>query len=216
MLSRRFIMTFLICVVNVGNGCGSLYAAEPKNRTSSADEGCLEDEAVPQATKGVDLAEALRPGEAMVDSTGKFEAHNWVPFPKFSGRSILTNELFQASSKDDRGAIVLTFLASWCIPCQKLVPLLQKLESKYQSHYTDFYYVFGHDTKQDASGFVKEYKLGERALFGSAEFLEAFHQPELPTIYVRDRYRWMYYRFRRPCPKHIEEIDRFLEQHTAF
>jgi thiol-disulfide isomerase/thioredoxin len=111
---------------------------------------------------------------------------------------------------------VIVFLASWCIPCQQQIREIVRIDQLYRDHYTDFYYVFAHDTEADARGFASLYKLGDRALLASASALEAFHQPELPSFYVADRYKWLVMRRLNTQKTDLLSLVDFLKIHTAF
>ncbi len=140
--------------------------------------------------------------------------HHWLSFPEIHGRDLISGEKFLYQPKPGR-AIVVVFLASWCLPCQQMVPSLKEMEKKFSDRYTDFLYVFAHDTEPDAKGFVQQYKLGQNVVLGSAALLETFHQPELPTVYVGDRFNWMVMRKVNTKIADLEEIAGFLDLHTA-
>lgn len=141
--------------------------------------------------------------------------HSWLAFPPILGRQLPSGQKYQFQPQQGR-ALVLVFLASWCLPCQQMVKPLQEMQKKFSPRYTDFIFAFAHDTEADAKGFIAQYKLENEVILGSAALLETFHQPELPSIYIGDRYNWMVMRKLNTQASDLEEIDRFLEVHTAF
>lgn len=170
----------------------------------------------PSKSKGKDDKDAHAAASEQTGSQiSQHYVHRWVPFPPIQGKQLEGERSF--SYKPQKGRVIVTvFLASWCLPCQELIKPLQKLEEKFKSRYTDFVYVFAHDTELDATGFAKAYKMSAQSIIGSAKLLEAFHQPELPSIYVGDRYGWLVTRKLNAEEKDVGELDRFLELQTAF
>lgn len=140
--------------------------------------------------------------------------HRWVAFPSFKATSLDRRESMTIAPQEGR-VTVLVFLASWCVPCQQQIREFKRLEEKYQGRFTDFIYIFAHDTESDARGFSNVYKLGNNAMMASANVLEAFHQPELPTYYVSDRYKWLVLRRINTQKQDLDELDQFLSLHTA-
>ena len=188
-----FIMTFLVLTVNALT-IPSVRANEPAPAPAAS------------GAKG---------GVPSMPSLSRHYVHRWIEFPSVRGRNPQTGDTLTFNPKPGR-AMVVTFLASWCLPCQQMIKRMKQLEETYQNRYTDFVYVFAHDTEPDALGFIGAYKLANNVILGSAPLLESFHQPELPSIYVGDRYRWLVYRALDSKPEDIEELDRFLEVHTGF
>lgn len=139
--------------------------------------------------------------------------HQWIAMPSFSGHGLLDDDVDFAPRKGR--AAVIVFIASWCEPCQKVMPKLQLLEKRYKNLHTDFVYVFAHDTKEDAQGFMKEYGVSD-AVLGNNEILKAYKNPELPTVYVGDRKGWMMTRYVRTDNADLDELDRLLRYVTAY
>lgn len=139
---------------------------------------------------------------------------DWQAFPSMSLRDMSSGAPLQRESPKGRVTIIV-FLASWCLPCQQLMGPLKALESKYKDRYTDVLYVFAHDTEADAEGFSKFHKLEGRSYLGTAKLLETFHQPELPTVYVSDRYGWLLTRSLQSKASDLNTIDEILDLHTS-
>ncbi|MGE0174500.1 MAG: TlpA family protein disulfide reductase [Oligoflexales bacterium] len=140
--------------------------------------------------------------------------HKWIKFPEFSAQDVQTEQTVDFKHKWGEATVVV-FLASWCLPCQQLIKELMRIEKKYQKNYTKFIYVFSHDTREDALGFRKTYNLKGLSILSTGELLNAFHQPELPSIYVADRYGWLVTRYLDTNFEHLKDLDKFLYLHTT-
>lgn len=141
--------------------------------------------------------------------------HGWRSFPKLTGENLMTGEAVEVNP--ERGqAVVAFFLASWCVPCQKLTPtLLDLAKNKHSSQYK-LYFIFAHDTKSDAQGFAKEYQLHENIILADHDLLAAFKNPPLPSIYLSDRNTWLLSRWLEPTDKDIEQLRRISDMMTVF
>ena len=141
--------------------------------------------------------------------------HKWVAFPGIVGAALPVAD-GQATIAAKRGRLtIVIFLASWCEPCQQLLPRLRTLEKRYQRLATDFHYVFVHDTLEDAGGFMKEFGIS-RGVLGNTEILKTFHNPDLPAIYVGDRHGWLMKRFVKAGPDAVESLDELLKYLAAY
>jgi thiol-disulfide isomerase/thioredoxin len=140
--------------------------------------------------------------------------HRWVSFPAFQAKSLDRRESLTISPLEGR-VTVLVFLASWCVPCQQQIREFKRIEEKFQDRFTDFIYIFAHDTETDARGFSNIHKLDRKAMLASASVLEAFHQPDLPSYYVADRYKWLVMRRLNTQKQDLADLENFLNLHTA-
>ena len=144
--------------------------------------------------------------------------HSWKALP-----SVPVRRLSQTGDDGDdtvrarAGAMtVVVFLASWCEPCQQLMPDLARLEKRYSPRLsTDVYYVFSHDTVDDAVGFMKQYGI-KTAYLANDALLTAYHDPELPTIVVADRHGWLTGRYPKAGSAEVAKLDEFLKVLTAY
>jgi thiol-disulfide isomerase/thioredoxin len=112
-------------------------------------------------------------------------------------------------------ALVLIFLASWCEPCQEIVGDMRRLEQRYQGLAVDFFYVFAHDTRDDAGGFLREHGMTQGFL-ANHDVLQEFHNPELPSVYVGDRDGWLLTRYLKVTRKDLDDLNGLLLKITAF
>ena len=145
--------------------------------------------------------------------TDRYVQH-WVPMLGFSAAPVGSSEQEQVQPRPGR-ALVVVFLASWCEPCQQLMPEILRLEKHYNKLNTDFVYVFTHDTGDDAAGFMKEFAL-EHAYLANQDVLKIYHNPELPTIYVGDRHKWLAGRFVNVSQQDLAKLDNLLRPMTAY
>lgn len=140
--------------------------------------------------------------------------HQWIPMPKLAATDLKSQDSVSIGSRKGRSMVVF-FIASWCEPCQNISGLLLNLTGRYSRLPVDFYFVFSHDTLDDARGFMTEHKIPQGYL---AEFatLKSFNNPELPSIYVGDRQGWLLTRKLKAEPKDIKELQETLDYLTAF
>lgn len=136
-------------------------------------------------------------------------------FPsEISGVDLKTGKTIKYSPKRGRATVVF-FVASWCEPCQQLMPQVKNLAKKYENIYTDIIYVFAHDTKDDASGFAREHKLTGHMVLANHEILKAFKNPPLPAFYVGDRYNYLSNRALKLTSSDLAKLDDYLTKLTA-
>jgi thiol-disulfide isomerase/thioredoxin len=141
--------------------------------------------------------------------------HNWIAAPAVTGVALGGGD-GEITVTPRKGRVTLVvFLASWCEACQQMAPDFLALMKRYQRLDTDVVYVFAHDTKGDAEGFMKEFGIDEGVL-GNLEILKTFHNPELPTVYVVDRNGWLATRYTKAGPGDLAKLDDFLKLATAF
>ena len=109
-----------------------------------------------------------------------FYVHTWIAMPGFTAAR-LDGENEQETTQPTKGrTMVLVFLASWCEPCQQMMPEMQRLQRHYQKLNTDFIYIFSHDTRDDALGFIKEFNLG-KAYLANQSVLKPITPPSCPA-----------------------------------
>lgn len=141
--------------------------------------------------------------------------HNWVKLPDFQALRVESEELYSFTPKYGTTSVV-TFIASWCMPCQQLIGYMLDLEKKYKKTNTEFIYVFTQDSLEDAQGFIKTYNMNGTNVLANSKMYETYHQPELPAVYVGDRYNWLIFRESRVKREGLKNLDEFLRLHTSF
>lgn len=160
--------------------------------------------------------QAAKPAEAPA-ATGPQRAYNpgkVLDFPKFSGESITSDETL--AFKPTRGnSVVVIFIASWCEPCQVLMPELKQLARKHNRQGNQVFFVFSHDTKQDAAAFAKEHQLTIPSLMANVEILTNFKNPELPSVYVGDKWGYLADRFIKIQKADVDALDSVIAKITA-
>jgi len=89
-----------------------------------------------------------------------------------------------------RGKVVLLdFWASWCVPCQEELPLLNDMAGRLSSKGIEFIGVSIDEEKADAERFLEQKKSWSLKLGHDPEQAGAklFNPPKMPTSYVIDR-----------------------------
>lgn len=163
--------------------------------------------------------EAAAP-EPTAEQVKKFEitdkyTHEWIRFPDAKGHSLKDSQVMEVLPKKGE-ATVLFFVASWCLPCQKLAPSMQEIRKKYQSQSARIVWVFAQDTLKDAQGFMKAHKLDGDAILADKETLKAFLEPELPSVYMGDRTNWLALRYLKVNRDQLKELSEVLADHTSY
>jgi thiol-disulfide isomerase/thioredoxin len=141
--------------------------------------------------------------------------HKWLAFPAISGAGLPQADGQREVAPQPGRLTVLLFLASWCEPCQQLVPKFRQVEKRYARLPVDFHYLFVHDTLEDAGGFMKEFGIA-RGVLGNNDILKTFHNPDLPSIYVGDRHGWLMKRYIKAGPDAVVELDELLKYLAAY
>ncbi len=143
------------------------------------------------------LAVQLAPWE-LSDKPGVVEAVSeldgqWVdrPAPDFELQEPDTGQTRRLS--DFRGQVVfLNFWATFCEPCRREMPSMERLVRQYQDRGMEMIAVSLDPEKQVIGQFMQEFLPGERSAMtvlwdGSAKTSEAFGTELLPETYIIDR-----------------------------
>ncbi len=137
-----------------------------------------------------------------------------LEFPSFQGESITDGQAL--SFKPEKGrSVVVIFIASWCEPCQVLMPELKQLARKYSTSSNQVFFVFSHDTKTDAAAFAKEHQLTAPSILANVDILTAFKNPELPSVYVGDKWGYMADRYIKIQKDSVATLDDTISKITA-
>ena len=139
--------------------------------------------------------------------------HDWIKMPEVSGQSVRDSSSTTIRSHSGQVSVVI-FLASYDEPSQQLILDFLRIERKYQPLHANFFYVFSHDTRDDALGFMEEFKIKD-GILSNHEILKQYHNPDLPTIYIGDRNGWLTRRFKEFDTQKIAELEVFLKHATA-
>jgi cytochrome c biogenesis protein CcmG/thiol:disulfide interchange protein DsbE len=95
----------------------------------------------------------------------------------------------QGSISDYKGKVVLVnFWASWCPPCTKELPLLEKTQAKMSAAGGTVLGINTRDASEDANGFVRKYHLTFPSLRdGSGDFAEKWGLTGYPESFLLDK-----------------------------
>jgi|GEM_PF-1300685 len=156
--------------------------------------------------------------EKPVETKSKMEltdgyVHEWIPFPPFNAIALPGGDKF--SYKPARGEMTVVFLvATWCAPCVKMMPDILRMQARTARLPVRYINIFTHDTKQDATGFMKEHGM-KSGVLATHEVLATFKNPELPAIYVGDRNSFMLMRYLKASPQDLAEVEESVKYMTA-
>jgi len=156
--------------------------------------------------------------EKPVETKSKMEltdgyVHEWIPFPPFNAIALPGGDKF--SYKPARGEMTVVFLvATWCAPCVKMMPEILRMQARTARLPVRYINIFTHDTKQDATGFMKEHGM-KSGVLATHEVLATFKNPELPAIYVGDRNSFMLMRYLKASPQDLAEVEESVKYMTA-
>lgn len=109
------------------------------------------------------------------------------------GNALLNQDDKPISLADYRGKVVfLNFWATWCPPCQREMPEIQKLSEKYQNseNIAILTVVMPGGQEMDAAGikkFLKEKGFTMPVIFDDGRLSSSFQITSLPTTYMFDR-----------------------------
>lgn len=140
--------------------------------------------------------------------------HQWIPMPKLFVTDIKTLEPV-VKTPSNGNMMVVFFLASWCEPCQNLSSKMVSLTQSLSRLPIDFYFVFAHDTIDDAKGFMAEHHMSQGYL-AELDTLKNYNNPELPTIYISDRDGWLLTRYLKFTEQNLDEVKGILRLLTTF
>ncbi len=134
----------------------------------------------------------LAPSWALMYAPGQFEfLKNWT---------IEKGErLRKSTTQPDRHVVVLSFFATWCKPCMKELPHLQKLYEKYSDEKVKFFLVDiteatrknpGYEHSPKAGGFLEEKGITIPVLFDTRGVaMERYHASTLPRLFIIDKFQ---------------------------
>ncbi|MDD9951239.1 MAG: hypothetical protein OXT67_06695 [Zetaproteobacteria bacterium] len=139
--------------------------------------------------------------------------HKWLYFPALIGMDLSgARKVIKARP----GTLeIYVSLASWCVPCQDMVKEMMRLEEKYKDRDCRFTYVFYHDVPADVKGFLRRYPV-RRYILASDQVRQVLHNPNLPGVYVADRWGWIMARRMFRQKSDVEFLDRLIYQTTIY
>ena len=81
--------------------------------------------------------------------TGNY-VHNWHKLPNIKAVNVHSQRVVTHKPVFGQATVIL-FLASWCIPCQKIVPTIVDLEKHFKGRAVEFIYIFSRFTQYTVS-----------------------------------------------------------------
>jgi thiol-disulfide isomerase/thioredoxin len=143
---------------------------------------------VPQLTACLFFALACGAGKPAADASSGDASIVGKPAPDAEFAPLRGDEVLKLNAF--RGKVVLLdFWASWCVPCQEELPLLDDMAGRLSSKGIEFIGVSIDEERSDAERFLEQRKKWAIKLGHDPEQTGAklFNPPKMPTSYVIDR-----------------------------
>lgn len=134
--------------------------------------------------------------------------HQWKRLPQIEGEHVKGG--YWKYNPTGEEVVVAVFMASWCKPCQKLLPAIRDLDRRYSGLHTRFIYIFTHDTRKDAEKFADHFGLTNRSILANHVILDTYHQPVLPTLFISDRHGFLTERYLKATAGDLTALDQYL------
>jgi peroxiredoxin len=115
---------------------------------------------------------------------------------------------------EQRGKIiVINFWASWCGPCRKEMPVLQKMYDKYQDLGVSVWGVNVEQENQAGRDFLADLNLSFPILFDASNTISAMYQVEaMPTTIIVDRDGLVRYAFKGYKPGYEKKYAKAIKK----
>ena len=133
------------------------------------------------------------------------------PAPDFTLKSMAGTNL---KLTEQRGKIiVINFWASWCGPCRKEMPVLQKFYDKYQDLGVSVWGVNVEQENQAGRDFLADLNLSFPILFDASNTISAMYQVEaMPTTIIVDRDGLVRYAFKGYKPGYEKKYAKAIKK----
>ncbi|PKG82579.1 TlpA family protein disulfide reductase [Colwellia sp. 75C3] len=133
------------------------------------------------------------------------------PAPDFTLKSMAGTNL---KLTEQRGKIiVINFWASWCGPCRKEMPVLQKFYDKYQELGVSVWGVNVEQENQAGRDFLADLNLSFPILFDASNTISAMYQVEaMPTTIIVDRDGLVRYAFKGYKPGYEKKYAKAIKK----
>lgn len=119
------------------------------------------------------------------DDAAPFKKASSAPAPAFTLTSVQGGDV---SLSDFKGkVVVIDFWATWCPPCQRSIPHLVDLQTRYGSKGFSVVGISLDQNPNDLTGFLKQRPVNYPVLFGSEEVKQAYRVSSIPRIFILDR-----------------------------
>lgn len=107
--------------------------------------------------------------------------------------------------------VVLDFYASWCQPCRRSMPEIERLHDAYRDRGVVFYAVNLRDT-EDAAGFAREVGISYPVLLHGEKVAEAYGVTSIPTLIVISPDGRIVFRQSGWDPKAFDELAEVIDE----
>jgi peroxiredoxin len=133
------------------------------------------------------------------------------PAPDFTLKSMAGTNLKLTEQRGN--IIVINFWASWCGPCRKEMPVLQKFYDKYQDLGVSVWGVNVEQENQAGRDFLADLNLSFPILFDASNTISAMYQVEaMPTTIIVDRDGVVRYAFKGYKPGYEKKYAKAIKK----
>jgi len=80
--------------------------------------------------------------------------------------------------------VILDFWGTWCVPCRKTMPVVERLHRKYADRGVIVFGVSVGDKESDPATYMKQQGFSYGLLLGGDAVAESYHAVMLPTLYL--------------------------------
>lgn len=140
---------------------------------------------------------------------------HFLPFPKSKVTRLSDKTEVEIATAPGHITLVV-FVSSWCVECQEMTPLIKALRKKYEKLGLDVTYAYSYDTLKDGIGSASEFGVLDRSVLTTAQTIQTFLSPELPSLYMSDRKGWLSFRKLKFKREDVESLDKKLALMFAF
>ena len=121
----------------------------------------------------------------------KYLVNEEIDYKTLSGLFKTTKELYKDIESDTNQYKIVTFFATWCVPCQEMIPALEEIEASISDDvalYSINAWENPKDRDQLIAGFLDEYKPKYTILIDETSIIpQKYGVTGLPITYILDK-----------------------------